>query len=124
MHRCRFIFIVTLCVPFANAQQAHAACEIHGGFHLTSAGPWPYTLATNAGETCGRGFRALGEFVFKRLYLLKPPQHGRVTLREGGTYAYAPASGYRGSDVFALRICGLERGHEGCAELQFTVTVH
>ena len=60
---------------------------------------------------------------FKRLLLVSAPQHGSISLREGGHYTYSTQVGYRGPDSFMLRICGNEGGRDGCADLQYTVTI-
>ncbi len=61
--------------------------------------------------------------VFKRLLLAQAPAHGKVRLREGGTYFYTAPTGYAGPDSFTLRVCGKEGTIEGCANLIYNMTV-
>jgi hypothetical protein len=60
---------------------------------------------------------------FKRLYLVTPPVHGKINLREGGYYTYSAPSGYKGADTFTLRACGTEDNKPGCATLQYSVSI-
>jgi hypothetical protein len=80
-------------------------------------------LQARSGEACTAYFRAGGNMSFKRLLLVSAPQHGSIALREGGYYAFSAQAGYRGRDSFTLRICGTEAGSDGCADLQYTVTI-
>lgn len=98
-------------------------CSRSGSYHLTSTGPWPMRIRPRSGETCSAGFRAGGNMIFKRLFVVSAPQHGSISLREGGQYTYSTQPGYRGPDSFMLRICGNEGGRDGCADLQYTVTI-
>jgi Bacterial Ig domain len=61
--------------------------------------------------------------IFKNLYLMARPQHGTIKLIEHGHFTYKPADAYKGPDSFTLRICGNEGGMDGCADLQYSVTV-
>jgi hypothetical protein len=80
-------------------------------------------IRARSGEACSAGFRAGGNMIFKRLFLVSAPQHGSISLREGGHYTYSTQAGYRGPDSFMLRICGTEGGLDGCADLKYTVTI-
>ncbi len=103
---------------------AIAACSVKGQFRLTSEGPWVRSMGLMSGETCSGFFRSRrGGVFFKRLYLVTPPQHGTVKLREGGYYQYFSKAGYHGSDNFMLRICGNVNGRDSCANLKYDVVV-
>jgi len=120
-----FVFAtVAVAAAFGNFGSALAAiCVRSSSFHLTSEGPWNGAITTSSGKPCGGSFRAGGPIRFKRLYLATPPQNGTVSLREGGYYSYQSKPGYRGPDVFMLRICGTEQTAEGCANVRYSVTV-
>jgi hypothetical protein len=110
--------------PFLISEIAEAKeCSRSGSYHLSSTGPWPMRIQARSGEACTAGFRAGGNMIFKRLLLVSAPQHGSISLREGGHYTYSTQAGYRGPDSFMLRICGNEGGRDGCADLQYTVTI-
>lgn len=81
-------------------------------------------LRARADQTCGANFSAFGPTIFKRLYLVTPPQHGAIQLIEGGRYRYSTRAGYRGPDSFKLRVCGNQNGYEGCADLDYAVTIN
>ena len=102
-----------------------AQCARSGGYRLSHDGTWPMFITARAGTACEATFGASGRstFIFKRLLLVKSPTRGRINLREGGYYIYtAPSSA--GSDNFTLRVCGSEDGKDGCATLEYTVTVN
>jgi Bacterial Ig domain len=108
----------------ASIGNARAACTVRGQFLLSSEGPWPMSLDTDAGKACGSLFGSSGAISYKRLYQVTPPQHGSVSLRHGGYFTYTPKAGYRGDDNFTLRICGNANGKDACANLKFNTTVH
>jgi hypothetical protein len=118
----RFLIGIGLVVIWGADARAKE-CVRSGTYHLTSSGPWPMHITARAGEACSAGFGAIGNLTFKRLFLVSPPQHGTMSLSEGGHYTYATKEGYRGPDSFMLRICGNEMGHDGCADLQYSVTI-
>jgi hypothetical protein len=99
------------------------ACSVQGRFRLSSEGPWPRTMILRSGDGCGNTFFLHGPGFYQRLYLVARPQHGNVVLREGGHYRYFSTAGYHGSDSFMLRVCGNVSGANGCANLQYSVTV-
>lgn len=105
------------------ANEALGACSVGAGDFRLTEGPWARAMVVKAGSACGGTFGAGGRVAFKRLYLITRPQHGNVTLREGGHYQYLSPSTYRGPDSFMLRVCGSANGHDGCANLQYDVTV-
>jgi hypothetical protein len=82
-------------------------------------------MRLNAREntTCSANFSSYGPMIFRRLYLVTPPQHGAIQLIEGGHYNYSTRAGYRGPDSFTLRVCGNQNGYDGCADLQYAVTI-
>lgn len=102
----------------------NGTCLVSGNAFNFTGGPWSRSMTVNAGSECGGTFGAAGRVVFKHLYLVTPPQHGTVALREGGHYHYAAKAGYRGADDFMLRVCGIGwGGRERCANLHYAVTV-
>jgi hypothetical protein len=117
----RLLFLAV--VAWLDVAPAWAACGNQGTFHLTSPGPWQKSLVARPGGVCENTFRAGGAMVFKQLFLVAPPGHGKVTLRQGGWYRYAAQPGYSGRDTFTLRVCGVQAGHEGCANIVYNVTL-
>jgi hypothetical protein len=113
--------LVACCGPGDEAEAR--GCARSGSYHLTSIGPWPMRIRAQANSSCSANFRAGGNMIFKRLYLVSPPQHGTIQLIEGGKYIYTTRAGYQGSDSFMLRICGNEGGYDGCADLQYAVAI-
>ena len=82
-------------------------------------------ITARAGSTCQATFGSVGStnLEFKRLLLVTAPGRGKIRLREGGYYIYTAPNG-GSSDSFALRVCGKENGKEGCADLQYSVTIN
>jgi hypothetical protein len=104
-----------------------ADCGKTGTFQLTSPGPWGMSITTRSGTPCAGTFGSFGQrglILFKRLYLVTAPKHGRVSLREGGYYTYSARAGFLGVDQFRMRVCGTQMNFEGCADLDFTATVN
>ncbi len=117
------VCLVSTMLWAAPSRAAERGCVRQFTFHLTSEGPWPAFMVLKAGDSCRSGFTAGGTTHFKRLYLTQRPEHGRVSLYEGGHYEYFAAAAYRGRDAFMLRVCGDRDGHDGCANLQYTVEI-
>lgn len=106
--------------------QANAADEcwrVGGRYHLTSPGPWDMTAATEGGRECRSTFHSFGNVIFERLYLVAPPKSGKVRLQSGGYFYYRPNTGFRGDDVFRLRVCGTEGGFKGCTDINMRMLV-
>jgi hypothetical protein len=120
--RYRFFLAAGLMLPLAAP--AEAACIRFMNFHLTSEGPWQGYGTIQQGKTCSGSYTAGGTWTFKRLYLVQAPAHGKVQLREGGTYFYTAPAGFTGSDPFTLRVCGKEGNIDGCANLVYNMTVN
>ena len=83
-------------------------------------------ITIQSGATCESTFGTFGNanFTFKRLYLVSAPARGKIRLREGGYYIYSAPANYKGTDEFKLRVCGTENSNEGCADLQYSVTIN
>jgi hypothetical protein len=119
------VTILTIILSSSHSDIAQAyECGRKGWFHLTSAGPWPMSIQTKVGTACDGAFRSGGNTSFKNLVLVSPPQHGSVSLRQGGYYTYRPNAGFQGADSFQMRVCGTEGTIQGCADLHYTATVN
>lgn len=101
-------YFVVLAVALTAIAGPVSATECFGSgtYHLTSAGPWPMTIATAPGSSCSRTLYSGGTMSYKRLLLVSGPEHGTISVKEGGYYTYTPAAGFRGIDHFQLRLCG------------------
>jgi hypothetical protein len=125
--KIKFATVIALFIvlsPFGSDMAQAYECGRRGWFHLTTSGPWPMFIQTMVGTPCNGAFRSGGNTSFKKLFLVSPPQHGSVSLGQGGYYTYRPNAGFRGSDPFQMRVCGKEGTIEGCADLQYTATVN
>ncbi len=107
----------------ASTGGAQARCGVLGYFLFSSEGPWSMAMEVDAGKRCSSLFASGGASVFKRLYIVSQPQHGSVSIAQGGHYSYNPKPGFRGSDTFMLRVCGNTSGTDGCANLKYDVNV-
>lgn len=117
------IWIAAFALIAAASTSASPACRTSGRFSIASAGPWPMGLTTASGKPCSSSYQL--NFPGTHLYIASNPEHGRVALREGGHYTYVPAAGYRGADMFTLKLCGRIAGAqaESCTDLKYAVTV-
>jgi hypothetical protein len=105
------------------AGNAHARCVQPYNFNTTSEGPWPTYGTIKGGGSCNGSYYSGSAAVFKRLYLVSPPRHGRVRLQEGGRYFYTAPTNYRGADPFTLRVCSQTGTYEGCSNIIYNMTV-
>lgn len=110
-------------VMLQPASAADECWRVGGRYSLTSPGPWDMTSATDAGRECRGAFHSFGNVIFEKLYLVAPPKSGKVRLQSGGYFYYQPSAGYRGDDVFRLRVCGTEGGFKGCTDINMRVLV-
>jgi hypothetical protein len=117
--------LVLLVASTVDEARAEKNCSIPGfSFNITSEGPWPAHMTVKAGKSCGSRRWTFGSITPNRLYLASQPKHGSVALSHPGGYRYSPAGGYVGPDSFTLRLCGTSNGgYQGCANLQFDVSV-
>jgi len=122
MRRLALLAFVTLaCTTASHATQI---CDRRGGYHLSHDGNYPMFIRTRAGTSCEATFSNVrgSDLIFKRLFLVTPPVHGKINLREGGYYVYSAPSA-KGTDAFTLKLCGTENKQSGCATLNYSVTI-
>ena len=91
-----------------TATPALAVCRTGGRFSIASSGPWPMEMTVTSGKPCSSSYQL--NFPGTHLFIASNPDHGRLSLREGGHYTYVPTSGYRGADTFMLKVCGRIQG--------------
>lgn len=130
----QFLQIIPI-IALACINPAHAkgSCSVRGTFYLGSDSTWDYSMSTKSGERCSshsanrsrtnidRGV----DYELQRLYVQERPNHGKVSLIEGGTYEYTSDAKYVGTDRFSLKICGTIKTSElKCAILLFHVDVN
>lgn len=120
-----FIWCVWAGISLPSQAHADACLARLSGWNLSSEGPWQEHGRTKIGKRCGASFSGPGGgYTFKHLFLAEGPQHGAVTLRQGGYYFYTPKPGYVGSDRFMLRVCGTDQnGKYSCANLIINMTI-
>lgn len=118
-------FVLLVVAMTNNEARAEQNCRIPGfNFNITSEGPWPARMTVKAGKSCGSRRWRFGSITPSRLYLVSQARHGQVTLSHPGGYHYSAVGGYVGSDSFTLRLCGTKNGgYQGCANIQFDVSV-
>jgi len=81
------------------------------------------TMVT-ADTSCNHFVRAFGYTIFTDYAIAQHPTNG--TLRQTGQFSvtYTPKSGFRGADVYAIRICGKDRAvGSGCSTIRYNATV-
>jgi hypothetical protein len=69
------------------------------------------------GNVGGRPFQAEGLDVVQR------PRHGRIGVQGRVSFAYIPAAGFVGSDVFQIRYHGIRDGQRRTTVITFEVSV-
>jgi hypothetical protein len=123
---CSILSLIAALCSGVNASHAAEHSNRRGSYHLSYDGNFPMYLTARAGTTCEATFGSVGRsnLTFKRLFLVSPPTHGKIRLREGGYYIYSAPAAYTGPDAFTLRVCGTEDDKPGCATLQYSVTIN
>jgi hypothetical protein len=72
----------------------------------------------------GGGFNfGAGAGMFESLTVSLEPAHGKIVTHGKSTFAYKPASGFRGPDKFSVRMCGSSPTSRGCSNLTYSLTV-
>jgi len=82
------------------------------------------STVVTAGTSCNHYRGAGGRMFFTELSIVQRPTNG--TLQQTGQFIvrYTPKSGFRGSDVYAVRICGESQAvGSGCSTIRYNVTV-
>lgn len=117
------LWIMTVACIAMMSVPASAVCRTSGRFSIASSGPWRMGMTVTSGKPCSSSYQL--NFPGTHLYIASNPDHGRLSLREGGHYTYVPTAGYRGADTFTLKLCGRIQGGqtESCTDLKYVVAV-
>jgi hypothetical protein len=105
--------------------EAPAGCQTDD---FTYSVPYSRSATTNSvitgGGACIYGPRPGPQVEWTSLSITEQPQNG--TFEKTGEYEfkYQPKSGFKGQDEVAIRACGHNTDHSGCATITFRVTVN
>jgi hypothetical protein len=108
----------------AMTSAATADCRIIGfNFHLAQNESLSTTGVLSGSKRCTMRFRSYSTAQLTSASIVSRPSNG--TLNEIGAlqFRYAPKSGFKGIDRYALRICGNGAGGAGCATITYNITV-
>jgi hypothetical protein len=102
------------------SNDANAAC--HSAFFRFQFGSPASTTVTGNGTPCYQAFNSGSLGAISEVSLAKRPSSGTVDIT-GIRTRYTPKKGFKGSDAFALKVCGTDRASSGCSVLTYNVTI-
>lgn len=110
------------------AASAHAACNAPTGRFFVDRDDTYKLDWVITGDTrwCSASYNAFGTASFSGMKVAVPPKHGHLGPHgDYGTisFRYNVKPGFKGSDFFAIQVCGESRGRKGCARIEYSVTV-
>jgi hypothetical protein len=107
----------------AGASAAVADCSVIGGrFHPAQHDVLNLSGVMPAGSTCIHKIRANNTFRFASASVVSAPRNGTLAPMESFSFRYQPKAGFRGSDEYAVQVCGVRRG--ACSTLMYRMTVN
>jgi hypothetical protein len=107
----------------AGASTAVAACNVVGGrFHPAQHDTLNLSGVMPAGSTCIHRIHARNTFKFASASVISAPRNGTLSPMESFSFRYQPKTGFRGSDEYAVQVCGVRRG--ACSTLMYRMTVN
>jgi hypothetical protein len=76
-----------------------------------------------AGALCHNSFIARGSTQFTSASISSQASHGILTQTGAIEFEYSPHKRFKGSDQYAVEICGENNAGSGCATINYDVTV-
>ena len=105
------------------ASAAVADCNVIGGrFHPNQKDVLNLSGVMSAGSTCIHKVRALNTYRFASASVVSAPHNGTLSPIESFSFRYQPKAGFRGSDEYSVRVCGMRQG--ACSMLMYRMTVN
>jgi hypothetical protein len=94
-----------------------------GHFHVDRSEPLTIQQTSVGGSACRNKLTAGGTTHFTGVSISSQPSHGDV--KQTGDYAfeYRPHKGFKGSDSYAVEVCGTSNAGSGCSIITYETTV-
>ena len=106
-----------------GATAAVADCSVIGGrFHPAQRDVLNLSGVMPAGSTCIHKIRALNTYRFASAAVVSAPHNGTLAPMESFSFRYQPKAGFRGSDEYSVKVCGVRQG--ACSMLMYRMTVN
>jgi len=106
-----------------SASAAVADCNVIGGrFHPNQNDVLNLSGVMPAGSECIHRIRALNTYKFASASVVAAPHNGTLSPIEAFSFRYQPKAGFRGSDEYSVRVCGVRQG--ACSMLMYRMTVN
>lgn len=116
--------VFALIATAAMTSAATADCRIIGGsFRLAQNESLSTTGVLSHGRSCMMNFRSYSTAQLTSGSIVSRPSNGTLTQVGALLFRYAPKSGFKGVDQYALRVCGNGSGGPGCATITYNLTV-
>jgi hypothetical protein len=106
-----------------GATAAVADCSVIGGrFHPEQSDTLNLSGVMPAGSTCIHRIHARNTFRFASASIVSAPRNGTLSPMESFSFRYQPKTGFRGSDEYSVKVCGVKQG--ACSMLMYRMTVN
>ncbi len=76
-------------------------------------------IRTTVRGSCNYAWNASATGYFKSIEITGRPAHGTLQVRNAYSVAYTARPGFQGKDAFTVRVCGNNRGADGCSTLRY-----
>jgi hypothetical protein len=105
------------------ASAADAECSVIGGrFHPNQKDVLNLSGVMSAGSTCIHRVHARNTYRFASASVVAAPHNGTLSPIEAFSFRYQPRAGFRGSDEYSVRVCGMRQG--ACSMLMYRMMVN
>lgn len=103
--------------------QAEESCRAQGGRFFPAQNDAVTVGVTTNAAGCDRIFRAGGQLMLTSASIVSGPKNGTLSKVGNLSFRYKPKAGYKGADLFVLKVCGSSRGSSGCSTITHEVRV-
>jgi hypothetical protein len=114
--------LIAILLSAASLSPALAACRGEGGGAFLLENDTRNMRLLIRGS-CARSMQTSALSYFTSIKVAQAPTHGTIRVQNEYSFVYTAKPGYRGPDAFAIRICGQNRGRDGCSTLTYQAQI-
>jgi hypothetical protein len=115
--------LVTLAVATLTASAATANCRTVGFRFFPAQNDSVSTTSVMDGKGCFHRFGSVANLAMTSHSVVAQPSHGSLTAIGALQFHYVPKAGYKGADIYTVRICGKGNDGSGCSTITYNVTI-
>jgi hypothetical protein len=108
---------------FGLSSQAAAKCDVTGEIFYMHESDTRKNVARTDLHGCDLHFITRGKVRFRSAKIVAKPQNGVLRKIAHLEFRYKPRPGFKGTDTFALRVCGRTEKGRGCSTLNYDAVV-